>query len=130
MELIWIAFTAAVLAALIFGWQRARKQALGSAPAAPGLEDGLLTLSGVSPRPLEADSKGQAFVTVSGSITGPSTPPTAVYRQLVVDFAQRWPEVGDQLPVFYKVGKVDNSWQLGGLTPPPDSYGSPEQYPG
>ncbi|CAM5492236.1 Secreted protein OS=Tsukamurella paurometabola (strain ATCC 8368 / DSM / CCUG 35730 / CIP 100753/ JCM 10117 / KCTC 9821 / NBRC 16120 / NCIMB 702349 / NCTC 13040) OX=521096 GN=Tpau_3026 PE=4 SV=1 [Tsukamurella paurometabola] len=130
MEFIWIAFLAVVVAALVIGWQRSKKSAAGTAPAGPGLEDGVLTLSGVSPRPVEADQKGQAFVTVSGSIAGPSTAPTAVYRQLVVDFAQRWPEVGDQWPVYYKVGKVDSSWQLGSLTPPPDSYGPPEQYPG
>ena len=78
----------------------------------------MLTLSGVSPRPVEPDQNGQAFVTVSGTVEGPSTPPTHVYRRLVIDFAERWPEVGDRLPVYYKVGKIDSSWQLGSLQPP------------
>lgn len=121
---------AAMLAAGLIAWQRSRNPGTGTAVAGPGLEDGLLTLTGVSPRPLEADSKGQVFVTVSGGIVGPTTAPTHVYRQLIVDFAARWPEVGDRLPVYYKVGKVDSSWRLGSLTPPPESYGATEQYPG
>ncbi|KXP01087.1 hypothetical protein [Tsukamurella pseudospumae] len=130
MVWIWILMLAAMLGAFVVMWQRSKRGTLGTAPAGPGMEDGTLTLSGVSPRPVEADQKGQAFVTVSGSIVGPTTAPTPVYRRLVVDFAERWPEVGDRLPVYYKVGKIDSSWQLGSLTPPPDSYGAPGQYPG
>ncbi|BDH58585.1 hypothetical protein [Tsukamurella sp. PLM1] len=118
MELVWIGMLAVMLAALVIMWQRSKKGTLGTAPAGPGMEDGELTLTGVSPRPVEPDQKGQAFVTVSGSIVGPTTAPTHVYRRLVVDFTERWPEVGDRLPVYYKVGKVDSSWQLGSLQPP------------
>ncbi|WP_019202694.1 hypothetical protein [Tsukamurella sp. 1534] len=130
MELIWIAILGVILAALVMGWRRSRKVVAGTAVAGPGMEDGVLTISGVTERPDDADQNGQAFATISGSITGPSARPTQVYRRLVMDFGQRWPEVGDQLPVYYKVGKVETSWEVGSLTPPPDSYGPPEQYPG
>lgn len=118
MEWIWIGMLAAMVAAGVIAWQRSRRPSTGTAPAGPGMEEGRLTLTGVSPRPLEADRNGQAFATLSGSIVGPTTKPTHVYRQIVVDFAARWPEVGDTLPVYYKVGKVDSSWQVGSLEPP------------
>lgn len=118
MEWIWVLMLAAMLGALVVMWQRSKRGTLGTAPAGPGMEDGMLTLSGVSPRPVEPDQKGQAFVTVSGTVEGPTTPPTHVYRRLIVDFTERWPEIGDRLPVYYKVGKVDSSWQLGSLQPP------------
>ena len=113
---------AGLAAAIIVSVTRGRRS--GVAPAlAPGLEDGVLTLTGVTERPLDADKDGRAFATVSGQITGPSIPPTQVYRRLVLEFGSPWPEVGQQWPVFYKVGKVDSTWNPGRLSAPegPDS---------
>jgi hypothetical protein len=128
MAWIWIVMFAALAAAMIISRQRARHPR-GAPAAAPGLEEGQLTLTGVTERPLDADKSGQAFCTVSGEIVGPSTPPARVYRRLVLDFGGPWPVVGEQWPVYYKVGKVDSSWQVGRLAPPITPGDALGQYP-
>lgn len=128
MTWIWILMFAALAAAMIYSWQRGRHP--GAAPTArPGMEQGELMLTGITERPLDADKDGKAFCTISGQITGPTTAPTHVYRQLVLDFKAPWPQLNDRLPVYYKTGKVDSSWQIGVLSPPTAPDFGHDQYP-
>ncbi|MFT4042880.1 MAG: hypothetical protein QM673_06945 [Gordonia sp. (in: high G+C Gram-positive bacteria)] len=91
-----------------------------------GYAQGTLTVTGVSDRP-DADSKGQAFCTVSGTIVGPGTAPTEVYGQMILDQGQPWPYLGSDHPVVYKPGKAESSWQFGAL--PPQDPQSPTYEP-
>ncbi|MFI1913329.1 hypothetical protein [Nocardia sp. NPDC020380] len=70
-------------------------------------ESGTLYITGISPRP---DAPGEQYVTISGSISGPSVVAHEVYGRFAWDTTQ-WPAIGDQLPVVYPSGKPDN-WQL------------------
>ncbi|MEC3915189.1 hypothetical protein [Nocardia sp. CDC160] len=72
-----------------------------------GLESGTLYVTGVSPRP---DAPGEQYVTISGSISGPSVVAHEVYGRFAWDTFQ-WPAIGDQIPVMYPSGKPDK-WQL------------------
>jgi hypothetical protein len=75
---------------------------------APQLESGTLYVTGVSPRPA---AQGEQFVTLTGTVSGPSVAGETVYGRLVWDVNQ-WPSPGDQLPVVYPPGKPDR-WQPG-----------------
>nr|WP_235946842.1 hypothetical protein [Nocardia terrae] len=72
-----------------------------------GPESGTLHVTGVSPRP---DVPGEQYVTITGSISGPSVVAHEVYGRFAWDTFQ-WPAVGDQIPVLYPAGKPDK-WQL------------------
>ncbi|MFE3194768.1 hypothetical protein ACFXHA_37590 [Nocardia sp. NPDC059240] len=72
-----------------------------------GLESGTLYLTGVSPHP---NVPGEQYVTITGSISGPSVVAHEVYGRFAWDTAQ-WPAIGDQIPVAYPSGKP-NKWQL------------------
>ena len=88
----------------------------GARSAGAGFVQGTLTVTGVSERP-DADSKGQAFCTVSGTIVGPGTNPADVYGTMILTEGQPWPQMADQYPVVYKPGKAETSWQFGELPP-------------
>ena len=93
-----------------------------------GLVQGRLTVTGVSDRP-DADSKGQAFCTVSGTIVGPGTEPAEVYGTMVLTDGQPWPQIGSDHPVVYKPGKAETSWHFGELPPQapmPGEFGTPQ----
>lgn len=109
---------AALAVALIMGL---RGRSFGSLSGrqrsqAGGYAEGVLTVTGVSER-REPDSKGQSFCTISGTIVGPGTDPTDVYASMVWPQEQQWPQMGSDLPVTYKPGKVVSTWQFGGLPP-------------
>ncbi|MFE3541499.1 hypothetical protein ACFXK0_00835 [Nocardia sp. NPDC059177] len=61
------------------------------------LEHGSLHITGVSPLPAMT---GEHYVTITGTLTGPSVAGTVVYRRFAWD-AAHWPAVGDQLLVAY-----------------------------
>ncbi|MDF0528861.1 hypothetical protein P0W64_07925 [Tsukamurella sp. 8F] len=118
MTFVWILIMLGVLAMLFVTWQRSRSGGGRTMASKPGLEQGTLTLTGVTDRPLDGDRNGDAFVTVTGTVTGPSTAPTPVYLTYAMKLGASWPEVGDEVPVVYKVGKVESSWKFGTLAPP------------
>ncbi len=93
----------AVLAALIVMWFRGRGP--GREPAVP--ERGSLLLTGVSPRP---DADGAQYVTISGTLSGPTVPGEVVYGRFAWDTKQ-WPSVGSTVEVVYPSGKPQH-WQI------------------
>lgn len=118
VEIVFAVILAAAAVALIIQFQRGRRPKELSAQQASQFEQGTLTVTGVSDRPAEADAKGEVYATISGTIVGPSTPPTDVYTTTVLNLANDpWPRLGDDLPVVYKPGKVDSSWRIGTLPP-------------
>ncbi|WP_348537648.1 hypothetical protein [Nocardia neocaledoniensis] len=64
---------------------------------APNVEQGSLVVTGVSPLPAMT---GEHYVTITGTLVGPSVPETVVYRRFAWDAAQ-WPSIGDHLVVAY-----------------------------
>lgn len=72
---------------------------------AANLEQGILYVTGVSPLP---EMTGEHYVTITGTLTGPSVTGTVVYRRFAWD-AAHWPAIGDQLTVAYPPHKPD-SW--------------------
>ncbi|MEV6058607.1 hypothetical protein [Nocardia asteroides] len=78
------------------------------------LEQGSLYLTGVSPLPAMT---GEHYVTITGTIVGPSVAGVVVYRRFAWDAAQ-WPAIGDQLVVAYPPHNPDK-WvaQHPGLRP-------------
>ncbi|MTE13088.1 hypothetical protein [Nocardia aurantiaca] len=118
MQLMFVLLIGGALAAALVYYRR-RGQG-GGARALPGdplaaswnarpagLESGTLHVTGVSPRP---DEPGEQYVTISGSISGPSVVAHEVYGRFAWDVNQ-WPSIGDQIPVAYPSGKPDR-WQL------------------
>ena len=69
-------------------------------------ENGSLYVTGISPRPMDGD---EDFVTITGNLSGPTVPETVVYGRWVWE-VNRWPTVGETIPVVYPVGKPDR-WQ-------------------
>ncbi|MFC4374956.1 hypothetical protein ACFO5K_12680 [Nocardia halotolerans] len=61
------------------------------------LEHGTLYVTGVSPLPAMT---GEHYVTITGTLTGPSVTGKVVYRRFAWD-AALWPSIGDQLDVVY-----------------------------
>jgi hypothetical protein len=72
--------------------------------------NGTLLVTGVSPRP---DATGKQYVTISGVIDGPTVNEHAVYQRMAVD-VDKWPTVGELMPVVYSQRNPDN-WAF---TPP------------
>lgn len=93
---------ATTLIALVVLYRRGRR---GAPIAQP--EQGSLAVTGVSPRP---EAFGEQFVTITGTLTGPSVPGTVVYGRFVWDGAY-WPAIGDTLDVVYPAGKPER-WQI------------------
>ena len=88
------------------------------ATAAAGFEQGTLTVTGISGRGAE-DKNQQAYSTFTGTVLGASIPPTDIYGTLVVGAGDSELEVGQDLPVVYKPGKVTSTWRFGSLDPGP-----------
>ncbi len=78
-------------------------------------EFGTLYVTGVSPRPA---AQGEQFVTITGTLAGPSVPGETVYGRYAWDVNQ-WPSPGDEIPVSYPPGKPQH-WRIGhpGARPP------------
>lgn len=114
---------AALAVAMIMG-MRGRTLGSRNRSGSAGYVQGTLTITGVTDRP-EADSKGQAFCTVSGTINGPETQPTEVYGTMIIPEGQPWPQMGSDHPVTYKPGKVTSTWQFGSLPPAPPPAAPP-----
>ena len=74
---------------------------------------GTLLVTGVSPRP---DAGGEQYVTIAGVINGPTVNEHAVYQRMAVD-ADRWPIVGQLMPVVYSPKNPDN-WSFAPPGPP------------
>jgi hypothetical protein len=109
---------AGLLAVLLIQWQRGRSGGAASprnnSAAFTDRVPGTLTLTGVADKPVEGDKNNQAFCTVSGTIIGPDTAPTDVYGRFVLPMSTAWPQVGDRIPVTYKPGKAESTWQIAG----------------
>lgn len=126
MEFVFIFILVAVLVALFLRYRGSSGGALKPGQAGQ-FTQGTLTLTGVSERPDEGDSKGERFCTLSGTIIGPDTQPTEVYGTVVFGETEPWPQVGAEMPVVYKPGKAETSWRFGALPQEPDPQG-PEQF--
>ncbi|MEU7138164.1 hypothetical protein ABZ942_01800 [Nocardia sp. NPDC046473] len=71
-------------------------------------ETGTLYVTGVSPRP--DDLVGEQFVTITGTVTGPTVQGTVVYGRFAWD-VNAWPSIGDLITVAYPAGKPER-WQI------------------
>lgn len=78
-----------------------------------GAEEGILLVTGVSPRP---EATGAQYVTITGVLHGPTVDEHEVYQRLAVDVGN-WPRIGDRLPVVYSPRNPDN-WNLTPQSPP------------
>ncbi|ORA83818.1 hypothetical protein BST29_09635 [Mycobacterium malmoense] len=76
------------------------------------LVSGTLLVTGVSPRP---DADGEQYVTIAGVINGPTVNEHAVYQRMAVS-VDRWPTMGQLLPVVYSPKNPDN-WRLAPAEP-------------
>ncbi|QLY30049.1 hypothetical protein H0264_33490 [Nocardia huaxiensis] len=103
MQLTFVLLMAGTLVALLMYFRKGR-----DASSMPQPESGTLYVTGVSPRP---DATGEQYVTLAGSISGPSLVAYEVYGRFAWDVNQ-WPSPGDQIPVVYPAGKPDH-WQIG-----------------
>ncbi|GAB2707851.1 hypothetical protein [Nocardia thraciensis] len=118
LEIAFLVMVVVVLGVLVMSFRRGRGKA-GSAPGAgwnrPEPETGTLHVTGVSPRPA---AQGSQYVTITGTLSGPSVVGESVYGRFAWDVNQ-WPSPGDQIPVVYPPGKPQH-WQLGhpGARPP------------
>ncbi|MDL9948783.1 hypothetical protein QSJ19_25000 [Gordonia sp. ABSL11-1] len=115
-----VAFTvilAALVVALVVQWQRGRNPRALDGARASAFVQGTFTITGVSDRPDQGDTKGERFCTISGTIVGPQTNPAEVYGTLVLGENDPWPQVGGDLPVVYKPGKATSTWRFGELPP-------------
>ena len=119
---------AVLIAVLVMQWQRGRNPKPLDGSKMMQFAQGTFTVTGVSDRPDHGDTKGERFCTVSGTITGPQTQPTEVYGTLVFGEHDPWPQVGVDMPVIFKPGKTESSWQFGTL-PPIDGPPGPPQAP-
>ncbi|MDD4868604.1 MAG: hypothetical protein PHQ28_16280 [Mycobacterium sp.] len=82
--------------------------------------NGTLLVTGVSPRP---DAHGEQFVTISGVITGPTVNEFAVYQRMAVD-VEKWPTMGELMPVVYST-KNPVDWRFAPPVSPPPPGGAP-----
>ncbi|MCU1641134.1 MAG: hypothetical protein JWN03_1409 [Nocardia sp.] len=103
MQLTFIVLIGGALVATVMAFRRGR----GGGGQMVDPESGVLYVTGVSPRP---DATGEQYVTISGSISGPTVVAHEVYGRFAWDVNQ-WPSIGDQIPVAYPSGKPDR-WQL------------------
>ncbi|WP_410870030.1 hypothetical protein [Nocardia sp. A7] len=68
------------------------------------LERGSLAVTGVSPLPAMT---GEHYVTITGTLTGPTVADKIVYRRFAWD-AAHWPAIGDHLAVVYAPRNPDD----------------------
>ncbi|WP_024799501.1 hypothetical protein [Nocardia sp. BMG51109] len=109
LEIALLVTAVVVLVALVMTFRRGR----GGSGARPGgnrpqPEVGTLRVTGVSPRPA---AQGNQFVTITGTLSGPTVPGETVYGRFNWDVNQ-WPSPGDDIPVEYPPGKPQH-WQIG-----------------
>lgn len=93
LEVVMVAALVTMLVVLIGAVYARRAGGRGQA----NLEHGTLYVTGVSPLPAMT---GEHYVTITGTVTGPSVTGKVVYRRFAWDAAQ-WPAIGDQLDVAY-----------------------------
>lgn len=103
LELAFVVLLVGVLVASLMYYRRARD----GAPLGANAEEGTLYVHGVSPHP---QVTGEQYVTLTGTISGPSVVAHEVYGRFAWDTAQ-WPSIGDQIAVVYPAGKPD-SWSI------------------
>ncbi|MBB5911767.1 hypothetical protein BJY24_000634 [Nocardia transvalensis] len=108
LEIAFLVTAVVVLVALVITYRRGRGAGAGPSWNRAEPESGTLYVTGVSPRPA---AQGNQYVTITGTITGPSVGGETVYGRFAWDVNQ-WPSPGDQIPVAYPPGKPQN-WQLG-----------------
>ena len=106
LQIVFIVLIAGALVALLMNFRRGRGRS-GGFPRTPQ-EAGTLRITGVSPRPA---AQGEQFVTITGTISGPTVPAETVYGRFAWD-ANQWPLPGEDLPVRYPPGKPEH-WQIG-----------------
>ncbi|WP_153415043.1 hypothetical protein [Nocardia macrotermitis] len=110
LQIVFIVVIVGALAATVMLYLRGRG---GSVSA--DAEFGTLNVTGVSPRPA---AQGEQYVTITGTLVGPSVPGETIYGRFAWDVNQ-WPSAGDQIPVSYPPGKPQH-WQIAhpGARPP------------
>ncbi|PPJ17839.1 hypothetical protein C5E44_11635 [Nocardia nova] len=111
LQIVFIVLIAGALIALLMNF-RGRGRFGGFRRGAQ--EAGTLRITGVSPRPA---AQGEQFVTITGTISGPSVAAETVYGRFAWDVNQ-WPFPGEDLPVVYPPGKPQH-WQIGHPDPGP-----------
>jgi hypothetical protein len=99
-DLVWIVVLLGAIVLLAAPWIMRRRQPSDSL-------QGTLLITGVSPRP---DAAGEQFVTVTGVINGPSVNEHVVYQRFAVD-VEKWPSMGELIPVVYSQRNPDN-WRV------------------
>ncbi|MFC6010963.1 hypothetical protein [Nocardia lasii] len=97
---VMMALTMVTILAVTLGAYFARR---GRGPGSD-LEQGLLYVTGVSPLP---EMTGEHYVTITGTLTGPTVTGKVVYRRFAWD-AAHWPAIGDQLTIAYTPRNPDN----------------------
>lgn len=118
LTIAFVVMLSAVLVAVLIQRQRGGNPGTMSANKAAQYAQGSLTVTGVSERPDQGDKNDQVYCTISGTILGDQTAPTEVYGTVVLSLNDPWPQIGSDLPVIYKPGKADSSWQIGQLPDP------------
>jgi hypothetical protein len=110
LQIVFIVVIAGALVTTVMMYLRGRGR-----PVSAHAEFGTLHVMGVSPRPA---AQGEQYVTITGTLTGPSVPGETVYGRYAWDVDQ-WPSPGDQIPVSYPPGKPRH-WQIAhpGARPP------------
>ncbi|NKY84665.1 hypothetical protein [Nocardia veterana] len=114
LQIVFIVLIAGALVALLMNFRRGRGGFGGLQRAQ--LEAGTLRITGVSPRPA---GQGEQFVTITGTLSGPSVPGETVYGRFAWDVNQ-WPFPGEDLPVSYPPGKPQH-WRIGHPSPGPEA---------
>jgi hypothetical protein len=104
LQIVFIVVIAGALVSLLTMYRRGRD---GSFFARAHAESGTLYVTGVSPRPA---AQGEQYVTITGTISGPSVAGETVYGRYAWDVNQ-WPSPGEMIPVTYPPGKPRN-WTL------------------
>ncbi|MGW4365250.1 hypothetical protein ACWEKT_06355 [Nocardia takedensis] len=105
LEIAMLIIMVTTLVAMIVLYRRGRGGGGFAGGAQP--EQGSLYVTGVSPVP---DALGEQFVTITGTLSGPTVPERVVYGRFVWE-VHRWPSIGDHFPVVYPSGKPDR-WQI------------------
>ncbi len=102
LQIVFIVVIGGALVATVMLYLRGRGAASANA------ESGILHVTGVSPRPA---AQGEQYVTITGTITGPTVPGETVYGRYAWDVNQ-WPSPGQEIPVSYPPGKPQH-WRIG-----------------
>ena len=107
-----------LIATVVSLYMSRRGQGFGSASAARGYVEGVMTVtSAVLGDP---DRDGARLCTVAGTIMAADSSPAEVYGRIVVPAGAVEPYPGLDQPVVFKPGKEDSTWRFGTLS---DSVG-------